>query len=280
MVDGLFHASTPPPPSRQDVNLASESVAGEEDPGASLDMAMGCVRAAGPGPSDQPVSESPARLNPGDEVGHLAFFFQRLPLQPERNVMNNPLANALAPCATHMIRLDHTHVLATYHQFKASRRLQAKQGLVNTTCLALEIHAQLEEEIFYPAVRAVSDNPVLQKSVPEHDEMRRLISLLRGMSPQDVRYDNTYHELMRSVIHHVADEETVVLPEAERLLAGQLGELGKKMMKRRLQLMAPRTGDLAMSMVRAMPGSSMAMLAGAVVAVVAGVLVGRRWARD
>lgn len=191
--------------------------------------------------------------------------------------MKNPLTHALAPGATQMIRMDHTHVLTIYHQYKTGSRPLVKQGLVNTTCLALEIHAQLEEEIFYPAVRAVSDNPVLQKSVPEHDEMRRLISLLRGMNPEDVRYDDTYRELMRDVIHHVADEETVVLPEAERLLGEQLGELGKKMMKRRLQLMAPRSGDMAANLVRAMPGSSMAMLAGAVVA---GVLMGRRWARD
>lgn len=190
--------------------------------------------------------------------------------------MKNPLAHAFAPGATQMIRMDHTHALATYHQYKTGSRPLVKQGLVNTTCLALEIHAQLEEEIFYPAVRAVSDNPVLQKSVPEHDEMRRLISLLRGMNPEDVRYDDTYRELMRDVIHHVADEETVVLPEAERLLSGQLGELGKKMMKRRMQLMAPRSGDMAANLVRAVPGSSLAMLAGAVVA---GVLMGRRWTR-
>lgn len=191
--------------------------------------------------------------------------------------MKNSLASAFAPDATNMIRMDHTHVLATYHQYKPTSRPHVKQGLVNTTCLALEIHAQLEEEIFYPAVRAVSDNPVLQKSVPEHDEMRRLMSLLRGMNPEDVRYDDTYRELMRDVIHHVADEETVVLPEAERLLRGQLGELGKKMMKRRMQLMAPRSGDMAVNMVRALPGSSMAMLAGAVVA---GVVLGRRWVRS
>lgn len=190
--------------------------------------------------------------------------------------MNNPLGNTFAPDPTSLIRMDHAHVLATYHQYSTSSRPKIKEGLVNTTCLALEIHAQLEEEIFYPAVRAVSSNPVLEKSVPEHDEMRRLISLLRGMNPEDVRYDDTYGELMRCVIHHMAEEETVVLPEAERLLGDQFGELGKKMMKRRLQLMAPHTGDMARNMFRAMPGSSMAMLAGAVMA---GVLVGRRSVR-
>jgi hemerythrin superfamily protein len=187
------------------------------------------------------------------------------------------ITNMLAPNATGMIRLDHTHVLATFHQYKTDSRPQVKLGLVNTTCLALEVHAQLEEEIFYPAVRAVSDNEAIKKSVPEHDEMRRLIALLRGMKPEDSRYDDTYNELMRDVLHHVADEETVILPEAERLLQDQLGELGAKMLKRRLELVAPRTADIAVNMARALPVPSIALLAGAAVA---GVLLGRRSIRD
>jgi len=189
----------------------------------------------------------------------------------------NPIASALTPDATSMIRLDHTHVMATFHQYKITSKPHIKLGLVNTTCLALEVHAQLEEEIFYPAVRAVSDSEAIKKAVPEHDEMRRLIALLRGMEPGDTRYDETYMELMRDVLHHVADEETVVLPQAERLLQNQLADLGAKMMKRRMQLVAPRTKDIAVNMARAMPGSSIAMLAGATMA---GVLLGRRWTRD
>lgn len=188
----------------------------------------------------------------------------------------NAITSALMPNATNMIRLDHTHTLATFHQYKTTSKPQVKRGLVNTVCLALEVHAQLEEEIFYPAVREVSDSEALQKAVPEHAEMKRLIGLLRDMEPEDVRYDDTFMELMRDVMHHVADEETLVLPEAERLLQDQLGELGSRMMKRRLELVAPRTGDIAVNMARAMPGPSIAMLAGATFA---GMLLGRRLMR-
>jgi hemerythrin superfamily protein len=189
----------------------------------------------------------------------------------------NAVTNMLVPYATNMIRLDHTHVLATFHQYKTTSRSAVKLGLVNTTCLALEVHAQLEEEIFYPAVRAVSDNDAIRKSVPEHDEMRRLISLLRSMEPGDRRYEDTYMELMRDVLHHVADEETILLPEAERLLHGRLGELGLQMTKRRMELLAPRTGDIVVNIARAMPASSMALMAGAVAA---GMLLGSRAMRD
>lgn len=186
------------------------------------------------------------------------------------------LANVIAPyapSATNMIRLDHTHTLATFHQFKASNSPSVKRGLVNTTCLALEVHAQLEEEIFYPAIREVTDNETIRKSVPEHEEMKRLIGLLRSMEPDDSRYDETYMELMRDVIHHVADEETVLLPEAERLLQDQLGHLGMRMTRRRLELVAPRTGDIVVNMARSMTGTTMALMAGLMVG---GVLLGRR----
>ena len=188
----------------------------------------------------------------------------------------NAITNALMPNAINMIRMDHAQVLATFHQYKNTSKPHLKLGVVNTTCLALEVHAQLEEEIFYPAVREVTDNEVLKKALCEHAEMKRLIALLRGMEPEDARYDDTYRELMRDVLHHMADEETLILPEAERLLPDQLGDLGSKMMKRRLELVAPRTADMAVNMARSMPGPSLAMLAGATVA---GVLLGRRWVR-
>jgi len=179
----------------------------------------------------------------------------------------NPLLKKLAPTATNMIRMDHTHVLATFHQYEADTAPQTKKALVNTASLALEIHAQLEEEIFYPAVRRVVTDPVvLDKSVPEHDEMRRLIAKLREMEPSDADYDRTFMELMRDVLHHVADEETVLLPAADRMLADELGELGAKMTRRRLELSAPRAGEIAGNTIRALPASTMLMSVGAVLA--------------
>lgn len=189
----------------------------------------------------------------------------------------NPITSALTPNATTMIRLDHAHVLATFQQYRASSRPQVKLGLVNSTCLALEVHAQLEEEIFYPAVREVTDVEAIKKALPEHAEMKRLMALLRSMAPEDARYDSTYMALMRDVLHHVAEEETVLLPEAERLLQDHLAELGSRMMKRRLQLVAPRTADMAVNLARALPVPSIALLAGATVA---GLLLGRRMTRD
>jgi hypothetical protein len=185
----------------------------------------------------------------------------------------NALLASVSPRATNLIRMDHTHVLASFHQYRPSASPRMKQGLVNTVCLALEVHAQLEEEIFYPAVRSVTDLDFLREAPGEHDEMRRLIAQLRSMEPSEALYDETFMALMREVMHHVADEETRLLPEAERLLPSRLGELGARMTRRRLSLMAPRAGDLAGNMFKAMPATSIALVAGLLAG---GVLLGNR----
>jgi hypothetical protein len=86
------------------------------------------------------------------------------------------------------------------------------------------------------------------------------------MKPADPAYDQTFMQLMRDVMHHVADEETTLLPDAERLLPDRLGELGAQMTKRRLQLAAPRAGEIAVNTMRGLPTSSMLVAAGAVLA--------------
>src|SRR5688572_4077574 len=115
----------------------------------------------------------------------------------------NQLLSRLSPSITNMIRMDHTHVITTFHQFELDTPLRAKKGLVDTICVALEIHAQLEEEIFYPALRA-HDIKFLEKSVPEHDQMRRLITQVRNLDPAHATYNETFYELMNNVMHHVA----------------------------------------------------------------------------
>lgn len=180
----------------------------------------------------------------------------------------------VSPSATTMIRADHTHVISTFHQFHAETSARRKQAIVEAVCLALEVHAQIEEEIFYPAVREVApDNEVLSESVPEHDEMRRQIGRLRGMRAADAEYERAFMELMRDVIHHAADEETVLLPIAEHRLADRLGELGARMTKRRMELAAPKVPAMLWNTVQAMPMRGVWMAAG--VAALMAFLMGR-----
>jgi hemerythrin superfamily protein len=177
------------------------------------------------------------------------------------------LFTSLSPSITTLIRMDHTHVLATFHKYNIHDEPETKQRLVKAACIALEIHAQLEEEIFYPAMRGGPvDTALVEKSVPEHNEMKRLIEELRGMEATDPAYDQTFMELMRDVMHHVADEETTLLPDAERLIPARLSKLGAQMNKRRLELLKPHAGDLTVDAARGMPKTTMLLAASAVLA--------------
>jgi hypothetical protein len=169
---------------------------------------------------------------------------------------------SLFPPITAMIRMDHTHVMATFHRYHAETSWWRKRAIVELVCTALEIHAQLEEEIFYPALsEAMAGDERLRKSKPEHDKMREDIAKLRSMGPENAAYDALFMQLMREVMHHVADEETVLLPMAERALASQLSDLGMRMTKRRMQLVAQnRPGAIAANIVGTFPLASFALV--------------------
>jgi hemerythrin superfamily protein len=168
--------------------------------------------------------------------------------------------------ATHMIRTDHANVMGTFHQYEVDASPRVKKALADSVCIALEIHAQLEEEIFYPAMRAIADTEFVNKSVPEHQQMRELITQLRNLEPTDSTFDTTFFRLMNTVMHHVADEETLLLPTAERVLADRLADLGAQMTRRRLQLSVPRTGQRVAAAARSMGTGSLIMGATALLA--------------
>lgn len=173
-------------------------------------------------------------------------------------------SRAVKPSITTMIRVDHSHVLAVFRRFRPDTSDSRKRALIRNACLALEVHAQLEEEIFYPALRQVAgSSEVLDKSAPEHDRMRALIRELRARSSADGDCDETFRELIRLVLHHVADEETVLLPLAEELLADRLGELGMQMTRRRLELLGPNWREVAASTARTFPVAVAVLAAGA-----------------
>jgi hemerythrin superfamily protein len=170
----------------------------------------------------------------------------------------------LSPTITDMIRFDHSHVMVTFHQYSKDKRPTVKKALADTICDALEIHATLEEEIFYPAMRQRdAKEPFIHKAEPEHNEMRRVIAELRRTSGSDPRHDDLMMELMRDVIHHVADEETKLLPQAEAIFPKErLSEMGARMTSRRMQLVGPKAGKLAKSHAVGFSGSTAAMVVG------------------
>lgn len=122
----------------------------------------------------------------------------------------------VGPSATDMIRADHSRVMMLFHRYKADARPATKKFVASAISNGLLVHARVEEEIFYPAMRAAGSTLLDEL---EHQEMRTLIATLSGMQATDPQFDLTCMELMRSVMHHVADEETMLLAHAETVLA-------------------------------------------------------------
>jgi hemerythrin superfamily protein len=154
--------------------------------------------------------------------------------------------------ATDMIRADHSRVLAAFHRFDRSARPAVQRALVETICLSLEIHADIEENVLYPAAKDVHE-PTVDKSLSDHAEMRRLISELRSFDPLDAQFEPAFMQLMALVIHHVADEETRILPAVDRLPQSTVRELSARIWKRRAQLMKQNWKAIASNKVRAAP---------------------------
>lgn len=178
----------------------------------------------------------------------------------------NAVLSAVMPGAVNLLRIDHAHVMASFHHYDLGASARTRHALAHTLFLALEVHATLEEEIFYPAVHAV-DPSLIENNVAEQREWRLLIARLRAMDVAAPEFDGLFLELMRGVFHHVADEETQLLPQAEALLGkARLAELGAEMTRRRLQLTTPHAGEIALETLRGAPTSTLVMAAGSLLA--------------
>jgi hypothetical protein len=106
--------------------------------------------------------------------------------------------------------------------------------------------------------------------------MRQIIGDIRRAGADSTALDRLLPQLMREVMHHVADEETVLLPEAERRIGQQrLNELGAQMTSRRMQLLAPQAGKVALNTVLGFSRSTSAIVAALGVAAVAYLAVAR-----
>lgn len=154
--------------------------------------------------------------------------------------MTNTLIAKITPFVTDMIRADHTKVVALFHQYKADSHPIKKKAFVESICTLLLTHSIAEDEIFYPAMREALPS-VIKHRYDEQHEVEAAAETLKAMKPSVPDYDDRVYALMKSVLHHVAEEECVVLPTAERIFDHmKLGELGAKFNKRRHQLMIER----------------------------------------
>ena len=139
-----------------------------------------------------------------------------------------------------MLKADHQRVRDLVAHYEATTNPDAQWTIAEEVLGELEVHAQLEEQVFYPAVADQSDEGerLAQGSLEEHQILRHLIQELRGMGPQIRGFDAKVKALIQNVEDHVADEEAEMFPLAEVALQADLGALMEAMQALKAQLLA------------------------------------------
>jgi hemerythrin-like domain-containing protein len=135
---------------------------------------------------------------------------------------------------------DHKKVKKMFMEFeklvKAEAKDSEKGALVARVCEELTIHADMEEEVFYPAVRAAIDaDDLMDEADVEHAGARQLIAQLEQMEPGDDHYDAKVTLLGENIDHHVKEEQDEMFPKARKAKL-DLEALGTQMLalKRRM----------------------------------------------
>jgi hemerythrin superfamily protein len=139
-----------------------------------------------------------------------------------------------------MLMTDHKKVKKLFSDFdklKEAGSEEDKSAIVSQICDELKIHTELEEEIFYPAVRkAIEDSDLMDEALVEHASAKDLIAQLEDASPDDELYDAKVTVLGEQIDHHVKEEEGDMFPKAKKAKVDTQA-LGATMLKRKIALM-------------------------------------------
>lgn len=143
-----------------------------------------------------------------------------------------------------VLKAEHARVDRLFEEFERATRGRGngtprKAELATQICRELQIHAAIEEEIFYPAAAAVVRDPeLIPEATVEHQSARDLIAKIERMDPRDELYDATVMVLGEYVRHHVKEEQDELFPQLRRGSL-DLRALGEQLRERRAQMELP-----------------------------------------
>jgi len=139
--------------------------------------------------------------------------------------------------AIEVLEDDHRQVEAFFEEYDRLDSQAAKESLALKICLALQVHAQVEEEIFYPeARRAISKTELVDEAIVEHASAKQLIAEIEVMEIGDSLRDAKVKVLGEQIKHHVEEEEGELFPEVEATET-DLNALGQRMLDRKAELL-------------------------------------------
>jgi hypothetical protein len=141
--------------------------------------------------------------------------------------------------ATHLLMQDHRKVEDLFEKFEKASGDGRKERLAREICTELKVHAMIEEEIFYPALRGKISDDDLDEAYVEHDGAKVLINEIEAGGPDDDFYDAKVKVLQEQIEHHVEEEEKArgnIFQQA-RAADVDLEALGRQMAARKAELL-------------------------------------------
>lgn len=142
-----------------------------------------------------------------------------------------------AMSAIDLLEQDHREVEAYFDELEGLKDDAAKQDLAQKICMALTVHTQIEEEIFYPQAReAIEDDDLLDEALVEHDGAKKLIAEIEEMEAGEELFDAKVKVLGEMIRHHVEEEEQELFPEVEKSDM-DLQAVGQQLAQRKAELM-------------------------------------------
>jgi hemerythrin superfamily protein len=163
--------------------------------------------------------------------------------QPQPSSTASTTTGPAAKDALQLLMADHRVVKAMFHQYQklgdAGGRGEERMLLASQICVALTLHAQVEEEILYPAARGVltRDEDIVDEAYVEHAGAKSLIAQVKTMTSDQPLFDAKVKVLGELIDHHVKEEETELFPKL-RKTSLDLDAMGEQIAARKKQLMA------------------------------------------
>jgi len=153
--------------------------------------------------------------------------------------------NRSQPDACSLLDTDHKNVKKMFTAYdevassKSARATAQKRELAQQICAELTVHTQLEEEIFYPAVReAIKETDLLDEAEVEHASAKDLIAQIQGAEDIDEMFDAKVKVLGEYIDHHVKEERNEMFPKARAAKGLDLVAMREQLMARKEELMA------------------------------------------
>lgn len=168
--------------------------------------------------------------------------------------------------AIDLLKEDHARVKKLFKAFEKAKEgdHEAIEDIITTACTELKVHSKIEEEIFYPAVRAQANHELeelLNEAKVEHGSVDALVEKLMTVKMDDDMYKANFTVVVEYVKHHVQEEEKQMFPKVRKLKGLDLADLAMQLRARQEKLMGELIKDAEPSELEDIEGGHLAVAA-------------------